>query len=103
MPQQEGEAQMCSTADELLKDLTTRQHVRPHRPLRDALDDLCRATGACPAAAARATAWLNLSPDKPIGRLRRTELTQLARSIHRFWSATNRGEPAVTARPSPAL
>ena len=41
--------------------------------------------GICPGAVARAIEWLNVDPDASIGRLRRTELTQLARSIERFW------------------
>lgn len=78
---------MCATPEEILKFLTVRQHVRPHRAVRDVLGDVTRATGACPVAVDRAMRWLDLSPDGPVGRLRRTELTQLARSIHRFWRA----------------
>ncbi len=68
-------------AETLLRDLTTRQHLAPHRPLRDVLAD----TRACPRAAERAIEWLGLSGDVAIGRLKRAEVIQLARSLHRFW------------------
>lgn len=55
------------------------------------MSDLVGATGACPAAASRALAWLDLAADRPIGRLRRAELIQLARSTHRFWVESRAG------------
>lgn len=88
---------MRVTVEELLEMLTARQHLRPHRGTRDVLGDVTRATGACPMAMERAMQWLELSPDAPIGRLRRTELTQLARSIHRFWRAATAREAARSA------
>lgn len=78
---------MFATADDLLSFLTSRQHIRPHRTVREVLQDVCRVSTVCPVAADRAVDWLELSPDAPIGRLRRTQITQLARSIHRFWRA----------------
>ena len=72
-------------AEGILRVLTTRQHLNPHRPLNEAMSDLVGATGACPAAASRAVEWLDLATDRPIGRLRRAELIQLARSMYRFW------------------
>jgi hypothetical protein len=72
-------------AEGLLLELTTRQHLAPHRPLKDVLADTAETTGVCPGAAARALGWLNLPPDRSIGRLRRGELIQLARSMYRFW------------------
>ena len=72
-------------AEGILHELTTRQHLAPHRPLKDVVADVVGATGVCPAAAERALAWLNLSPDRSVGRLRRSELMQLARSMYRYW------------------
>jgi hypothetical protein len=83
---------MCSSAEEILEFLTTRQHLQPHRSVRDVLGDVSRVTGACPLAVNRAMQWLDLAPEAPVGRLRRTTLTQLARSIHRFWRAATSRE-----------
>src|SRR5687767_13619691 len=73
-------------ADGILKELTTRQHLTPHRPLRLVLSDIVERTGACPIAADRAVARLELDVQKSIGRLKRGELIQLARSMYRFWA-----------------
>ena len=72
-------------AEGILHELTTRQHLAPHRPLKDVVAETISATGVCPAAAERSLAWLNLPADRSIGRLRRAELMQLARSMYRFW------------------
>ncbi len=72
-------------AEGILAELSTRQHLAPHRPLKEVVADTVEATGVCPDAAARALAWLNHSPDRSIGRLRRGELMQLARCMYRFW------------------
>jgi len=71
--------------DRILAELSTRQHLTPHRSLGEVLADAQRALGFCPKAAAAGLGWLNLDSSVPVGRLRRTELIQLARSIHRFW------------------
>jgi len=68
-------------AEVILEDLTTRQHLFPRMPLREVLAQ----TRACPVAAQRAMEWLGLDGTRAIGRVKRTELIQLARSLHRFW------------------
>ncbi len=73
-------------ADEILESLSTQQHVEPHRTLARALSQAQEQTGFGPGAAERAAEWLQLDARGAIGRLRRSELIQLARSIHRFWS-----------------
>jgi hypothetical protein len=80
-------------ADALLASLTTLQHVYPHKALRAVIGE----TRACPVAAERAIEWLGLDGDIAIGRLKRTELIQLARSLHRFWRKATAGDavPAV--------
>ncbi|HRK29953.1 MAG TPA: hypothetical protein PLD59_02660 [Tepidisphaeraceae bacterium] len=78
---------VCATSEAILSFLTERQFVRPHRRLGDVMIDLHQATGACELAVNRAMEWLKLDAAAPVGRLRRTELTQLSRSIHRFWRA----------------
>jgi hypothetical protein len=74
----------------LLDTLTTRQHLNPHEPVGVVLGRAVECLGVCPNAIAQATQWLALDPSTPIGRLRRTELTQLARSVHRFWRQAKR-------------
>ena len=71
--------------DQVLSVLTRRQYTHPHAPLRQMLAETIEEIGCCPVAVSAAMEWLHVNPDQPIGRLRRTELTQLARSIERFW------------------
>ncbi|MGB7158655.1 MAG: hypothetical protein WBD40_11350 [Tepidisphaeraceae bacterium] len=76
---------LVSECETLLEALSTRQHLRPHERLADALSCASADLGVCPSAIDAAMRWLDLDPARSIGRLRRTELMQLARSIHRFW------------------
>ena len=69
----------------VLEALTRRQHLHPHAPLKQVLQETIDELHCCPQAVSRAVEWLELDWQKPIGRLRRTELTQLARSIYRLW------------------
>lgn len=85
---------LMSECESLLNELSTRQHLRPHEPLRDALARVESELGVCPNAIEAALGWLELDPAKSIGRLRRTELTQLARAIHRFWRQQSAPEAA---------
>jgi hypothetical protein len=71
--------------DQILTVLTRRQFTHPHAQLRDVLDRTIEEIGCCPIAIDEAMKWLAIDPNQPIGRLRRTELTQLARTIYRFW------------------
>ena len=86
-------------SDEILSDLTTRQHLNPRNPLAEVLADAARLVGFCPDAATRALEWLELDPAVAVGRLRRTELTQLARCIYRFW---RQSQPAAAEHSQPA-
>ena len=75
--------------------LTTQQYLRPHQPVRDVLRLAMDQLGCCPQAVARALAWLQVDADQPVGRLRRSELIQLGKSISRFWrQATQSDAPA---------
>ncbi len=71
--------------ENLLETLTARQHLAPHESLSQTIDHAVRELGVCPEAAAEALGWLALPSSTKIGRLRRTELMQLARTMHRFW------------------
>jgi hypothetical protein len=66
-----------------LDHLTDRQHLHPHRSLRQSLTDSAAAIGIAPDEIDRSLARLSLDGSRAIGRLRRTELTQLARHIER--------------------
>jgi hypothetical protein len=75
----------------ILDAFTTRQHLRPHQPIGEMLPDITRELGCCPIAVDQAIDWLGINSTMPVGRLRRSELMQLARSIQRFWrNATSR-------------
>jgi hypothetical protein len=88
-----------SELDDLLNALTTAQYLSPHEPLAASLARTVDALGVCPQAVNQAVAWLAVDPATAIGRLRRTEVMQLARSIHRFWRQPG-AAPAAGAQPS---
>ena len=73
-------------AEGILRELSTLQHLTPHRPLAEAVAETVERVGACPEAAERAMQWLELDGSRPIGRLRRGELIQLSRAMYRLWS-----------------
>lgn len=75
--------------DSIVQLLTNRQHLRPHLSVREVLEQAITELGCCPIAIDRATQWLNLDTTRAIGRLRRSELLQLSRSVHRFWRASS--------------
>jgi len=77
-------------AEAILQELTTRQHLLPHQSLGEVLAQ----TRACPVAAQRAMEWLGLDGKLAIGRVKRAELIQLARSLHRFWKRALATDPA---------
>lgn len=84
MQDQHDVHRLGSNAEAMLHALTVRQHVRPHQALRDATLVAAQQTGICEQVLDRAMAWLGIDPSTAIGRLRRTELTQLARCIDRY-------------------
>jgi hypothetical protein len=71
--------------EQILSVLTRRQFTQPHESIRAVLEETVAEIGCCPVAVESAIQWLQIDWNQPIGRLRRTELTQLARSIYRFW------------------
>ena len=72
-------------ADALLACFSTRQYLHPHQSVAETMTAAQGELGVCPMAAQTALDWLQINPERPIGRLRRCELVQLSRSIHRFW------------------
>lgn len=88
--------------DDLLSALTTAQYLSPHEPLSAALQRAVDGLKVCPQAVNHAVAWLAVDPATPIGRLRRTELVQLARSIYRFWRQSGAMPATATVTTTPA-
>ena len=84
-PEQTSSRASDRSSDAILKHLTARQHVRPHQSILELLDETTELLGCCPAAIRRGIAWLGIDPARLVGRLRRSEIVQLARAVHRFW------------------
>ena len=80
---------VLADSDQLLQLLTTRQHLAPLAGVGEVLQRLSNELGICPTVIARAMEWLETDRKIAIGRLRRTELTQLSRVLHRFWRQTS--------------
>jgi hypothetical protein len=70
-------------SDRLTETLAQLQYLRPHRCVTGAAQEACRKLGIPEMFARQAIAQLGLDPVRLIGRLRRTELCQLARCIRR--------------------
>jgi hypothetical protein len=88
-----------TTPESLLEALSTRQHLRPHEPLGEAVLETTRVLGVCPVAVEQALRWLGFDPSLRAGRVRRTEMTQLASAIHRFWRQNASQKGATTSPP----
>jgi hypothetical protein len=82
------------SGQEIVDLLTNRQHLRPHLSVREVMQQATEELGCCPQAIDRAIDWLKVDPNQSIGRLRRSELLQLARSVDRFWHETAAAEKA---------
>jgi hypothetical protein len=73
------------SAERIVDALSERQHLRPHQPISEALAAVGEQLGICALAVGEAVNSLHVDASHPIGRLRRTELMQLGRTIHRLW------------------
>jgi hypothetical protein len=73
------------SCDAIVDLLTDRQHLHPRLTVHEVLEQATVELGCCPQAIARAIDWLKIDASRVIGRLRRSELLQLARSVDRFW------------------
>src|SRR3954451_24447694 len=83
------------SSDTILNHLTTRQYLQPQAPVQDVLSQTVEMFGCCPEAITRGLTWLSIEPTKPIGRLRRSELVQLAKAVHRFWVQNVKADQGV--------
>jgi hypothetical protein len=72
-------------ADRVVDALSRQQFLRPHQSVNDAVAAVVEELGICPEAAREAVESVQADPSLAVGRLRRSELMQLGRSIHRFW------------------
>jgi hypothetical protein len=84
-------------ADGIMEELTTRQHLAPHRPVAEVVAELVERVGACPVAAEKAMARLELDGTRSIGRLKRGELIQFARGMYRMWAQALAAEAAANS------
>jgi hypothetical protein len=85
-------------SEAILSYLTTWQHLRPHLAIAQILDQTTQEFGCCPQAITRALQWLRIDGSQAIGRLRRSELVQLARAVHRFWMQNLASEVSEATR-----
>lgn len=88
-----------ATPERIVEVLSEQQYLRPHQSVGDAVAATIERLGVCPDAAGRALVALGLSSVVLIGRLRRTELIQLGRTVHRLWrqnvvDAAGQSQPA---------
>jgi len=84
-----------ASAEQLIQALQGRQYVQPHEALGVALGKVRDEMGICPAAIEQGTGLLHANTAQAIGRMRASELKQLARAIHRLW------RQAMAPRPAP--
>lgn len=80
----------AASAERIIRDLQTAQHLWPHRTVKAAIDHARPGTGFCPDAATRAMQSLHMDSSRQIGRLKSCELVQLGRAIHRQWISAAR-------------
>jgi hypothetical protein len=85
-------------ADRIVDALSVQQHVRPHQTVGQALAEVREELGICPLAPDAAIQALQIDPKEAIGRLRRTELIQLGRTIHRLWRQSVAPTPEESQR-----
>ena len=89
-------------SDDVVDLLTTQQYLRPHQTVREVLRKAMDQLGCCPRAIARALQWLSIDAAQPVGRLRRSELIQLGKSISRFWQQAAQSDAQAAHGDAPA-
>lgn len=72
-------------SDRLVEALSKQQFLKPHQSVEEGIAAVVSELGVCPEAARLAVESLRIDPTLSFGRLRRTELMQLGRTIHRRW------------------
>ena len=72
-------------SDRLVEALSKQQFLKPHGSVEEGIAAVVGELGICPEAARVAVETLGIDPTISFGRLRRTELMQLGRTMHRLW------------------
>lgn len=65
--------------------LSEQQHLLPHQSVKRAVEAAGERVGLCPGAGRRGLEVLGIAESTKVGRLRRSELIQLGRTIYRIW------------------
>jgi hypothetical protein len=73
------------SAERIVELLSEQQYLQPHQRVGQAVGAAREKAGFCAGAAERALEILRIDPAQSVGRLRRSELVQLARTIYRLW------------------
>jgi len=79
------------SAERIVSELQKAQHLWPHQAVSEAIKRAGTSSGFCPEAGRRAMDALQIDASRQIGRLRRCELAQLGRAIHRHWLLSGNG------------
>jgi hypothetical protein len=87
---------MIPPAERIVEFLSQQQHLFPHQPVADAVAKAVDQFAVCPEAAEAAVTSLAVDSRQAVGRLRRTELIQLGRTVHRLWRQNVASTPAPT-------
>jgi hypothetical protein len=79
--------------------LSEQQHLAPHQTVEHAIGAAGDRVGLCSGAGRRGLEVLGIHESTKVGRLRRSELIQLGRTIHRIWrqnaaAAVGESQPA---------
>ena len=75
----------ASGVDRFVELLSEQQHLLPHQPVDQAIAAAGERVGLCPGAGQRGLDVLGIDESTKVGRLRRSELVQLGRTIYRIW------------------
>lgn len=87
---------MIAPADRIVDFLSEQQHLFPHQSVESAISRTVDQFAVCPDAAEAAITGLGVDASQSVGRLRRTELIQLGRTLHRLWRQNVASAPAPT-------
>ena len=71
--------------DQIASEITQQQHLRPHQTIAEAIERAQVSSGHWLSDAGQAIQSLNIDAERQIGRLKRTEIVQLARDIYSYW------------------
>jgi hypothetical protein len=82
------------TPERIIEALSEQQFLQPHLPIGRTLAAVADQLAICPGAISHATRSLAIDPQRKAGRVQRSELHQIARTIHRYWRQSVVDHPA---------